>query len=265
VSQRDSRARLNALGDINSRTKLLARRVRLILRVKPIPSVSMLLTTALVILPACAASRARRLMDIHTAEMQLASTEAWKAARVRLHAMCPEIPRSMEALERAMSVPNQNGCSLRFLKASNAPTWDDWHWYWLPPYQIIVAVHDEELRQRVTPKLYEEYMLALTRYLAEKADNGEITAGQLKHALNVGLHWLYGKAQEEELLLQESVYPANPVDAAIWNRVNNVAAGLGFIATTALVASGEASGYPATPTNCYVLPTGNRNYSIQCY
>lgn len=229
------------------------------------PGVSMLLATLLLILPACSASRARRLMDIQTAEMQQLSTEAWKAARVRLHAMCPEIPRSMEALERAMRVPNENGCSLRFLKASNAPTWDDWHWYWLPPYQIIVAVHDEELRQRVTPKLYEEYMLALTRYLAAKADNGEITAGQLKHALNVGLHWLFGKAHEDELLLQESDRAANPTDAALWNRVNNLAAGLGFIATTALLASGEPSEYPATPTNCYVLPTSSHNYSIQCY
>lgn len=230
--------------------------------VTPIPGIPILLATALVVLPTCSA---RQVSENHhqISERQLLN-EAWHAARARLHAMCPEIPRSLEDIERAMSRPDDNGCSLRLLKASNAPTPDDWHWYWLPPYQLIISVHDEELRKRVTPKLYEKYMLALTRYLGEKADNGEITMGQLKDTVNVGWHWLSGKMQEERLLLEEAVRSAEAPDPAMWNTMNVVASGLGFVATAALLASGQASAYPAAPTNCYALPNGS-NYSIQCY
>lgn len=99
----------------------------------------------------------------------------------------------------------------------------------------------------------------LARQVSEK--HHQISERQL---LNVAWRWLSGKMQQERRLLEEAVRSAEASDPAMWNTMNAVASGLGFVVTTALLASGQASGYPAAPTNCYALPNGSI-YSIQCY
>lgn len=179
--------------------------------------------------------------------------------------MCPSVPKTGDELTQALNVAHQNGCYARLAKDTDILTLDDWHWHWLPPYQVVVAVHDEELRKRVIPKLYEEYLSGLSRYLAEKADNGEITPAQLKYTFNAGWNWLYGRMQVERILLRENVRSAESAEEGIRERVTTVAGGLATVATLALVISAPDKAYQAAPANCYAYPTVERNYTVQCY
>jgi len=43
----------------------------------------------------------------------------------------------------------------------------------------VMAIHEEEIRRRHEPRLYEEYMLGSAKYLAAQADDGAITTEQL--------------------------------------------------------------------------------------
>jgi hypothetical protein len=224
----------------------------------------LLAIAALVILPACSASRIRPEKNDRIAVIPL-EIQAWQAARIRLHSMCPHVPKTVDELEQALRVRQENGCYVRLAKDTAAPTIDDWHWHWLPPYQVVVAVHDEELRKRVRPKLYEEYMSGLTRYLAEKADRGEITSDQMKHAFNAGWNWLQAKIRDERILLQENVRTAESADAATREKVTDVAGGLATVATLALMVSADDKAYQPAPANCYAFPAGERNYTIECY
>jgi hypothetical protein len=124
-------------------------------------------------------------------------------------------------------------------------------------------VHAEELRKRSTLKLYEEYMLGLTRYLAEKADKDEITPEQLRHAVNTGWSWLNGKMQEEPVLLQEKMRRAD--EAATRKTMTTMAGGLATVATLALALSAEDKEYKPTPANCYAYPTEQGSYTVHCY
>ncbi len=189
------------------------------------------LIAASVIFPACSASRLRQKVDAGNAEIQLAN-QAWQAARIRLDSMCPHAPKTMDEVTQSLELDQKNDCYARLAKDTHAPTLDDWHWRWLPPYQVVIAVYDEELRKRVIPRLYEEYMLGLTRYLAEKADNDEITPEQLRHAFTAGWNWLRGMAT---------------------------------VATLALIVSAEDRAFQPAPANCYAYPTAERNYKVDCY
>jgi hypothetical protein len=219
------------------------------------------LMTALTILQACSASPARQKLDNQNPELDPVH-QAWRAARIRLHSMCPHVPKSVEELTQALKFDGANGCFARLAKDTYTTTLDDWHWHWLPPYQIVFAVHAEELRKRVIPKLYEEYMLGLTRYLAEKADKDEITPEQLRHTFNASWNWLYVKMQEEPILLQENVRRADSTHA---DRITSVAGGLATVATLALAISAEDKAYQPAPANCYAYPIEDRSYIIDCY
>jgi hypothetical protein len=219
---------------------------------------------ALIIFPACSVSRVRQEVNGRNKEIEPA-IQAWQAARSRLHSMCPQVPRTGDELTQALNVEQENGCYARLAKDTPILALDDWHWHWLPPYQVVVAVHDEELRKRAIPKLYEEYMSGLNRYLAEKADNGEITPAQLKYAFNAGWNWLYGRMHEERILLRENVRSVENSDDGMRNKVTTVAGGLATVATLALVVSAPDKAYQAAPANCYAYSTANRNYTIQCY
>ena len=219
--------------------------------------------TALLMLAACSAAPLRQDITPRATQRQLAN-QAWQATRIRLHKMCPHVPKAVEELESALEHDQANGCYARLAKDTYAPTLDDWHWHWFPPYQVVFAVHDEELRKRLNPRLHEEYLLGLTRYLAEKADNDEITSEQLRHAFNAGWNWLRAKINEEPLLSQENVR-VEGTNAAMRDTMASVAGGLATVATLALAVSADDKTYRPAPANCYVYPVGERNYTVKCY
>jgi hypothetical protein len=163
------------------------------------------------------------------------------------------------------------GCDLRWIKATNAQVINDWQWAWLPAYQTVVTVHEEELRKRVAPKFYEEYMLGLSHYLAQKIDAGEITPEQFMHAFNAGWKWLNGKTNEEQALLQQNHIVAQQSDTAAWNTLSTIAIGLALVASTALLAtatvraSQPALQPPPTPVHCRVLSIGGGMAKVNCY
>jgi hypothetical protein len=231
---------------------------------RPNGAVATALVASFLTLAGCSASPVRQEITARNPQLQLAN-QAWQATRIRLHSMCPHVPKAVEDLAFALKYDQANGCYARLAKDTYAPTLDDWHWHWFPPYQVVVAVHDEELRKRLIPKLHEEYMLGLTRYLAEKADNDEITSEQLRHAFNAGWNWLRGKMQEEPLLLQENGGGLETANGALRETMASVAGGLATVATLALAVSADDKSYRPAPANCYVYPVGQRNYTVQCY
>jgi hypothetical protein len=187
-----------------------------------------------------------------------------------------------EKVEAQAAIAGDGDCNVRIVKITNAPTFDDWQWDWLPPYETIVSAHEEELRKRVTPKLYEEYMLGLSHYLAQKADGHQITARQFVYAFNTGWKWMFQNVQQEKILLQQNFLAAQYKDAATWNTITTIAAGLATITTAALLASASASERAAAeanaraaainayrpspaPTSCNAYPTGGGYYHVRCW
>jgi len=233
------------------------------------PRIAALLALFLVILPSCSTYQARQAIESRQKEFAL-NNEAWQVARLRLKSMCPKPPQSVEKYRQGQTIAKLagefpfRGCNIRMVKTTNAPRFDDWQWDWLPSYQTIVTVHEEELRKRVIPKLYEEYMLGLSRYLALKADQGEITPRQLAYAFNTGWKWMLDKMKEEIILLQQNLQAAQIADAAAWNTVAIIAAGLATVTTAALVAAAVSAPAPA-PTTCYAHPRPGGHYYIECY
>jgi hypothetical protein len=180
-------------------------------------------------------------MNQRRSELDL-NNAAWEAARTRLWNMCPNSPKTESEYRKGIQIRSTGndpfrGCDLRLVKLTNGATFDDWDWLWFPNYTTIVAVHDEELRSRLKPKIYEEYMLGLSRHLAKRADNGEISSQQFMHAFNEGWKWLYTKMEEEQILLQSNLQAAQQADAAGWNALNSIATGLATVVTVAIIAS----------------------------
>jgi hypothetical protein len=218
---------------------------------------------SLCLVVACSATRAREEMTRRRTELDQ-NNAAWEAARTRLWKMCPNAPKSTAEYRKGVQIRSTTndpfgGCDLRLVKLTNGPTFDDWDWDWLPNYTTIVAVHDEELRRRLKPKVYEEYMLGLSRHLAKRVDDGDISPQQFMHAFNEGWKWLYGKMQEESILFQENLRSAQQSDAAAWNTLNSIAAGLATVATAAILADAAVRASRPAPTNCYIYG----NY-VQC-
>ncbi len=123
----------------------------------------------------------------------------------------------------------------------------------------------DRLRKRLLPTLHEEYMLGLTHYLAEKADNDEITAEQLRHAFNAGWNWLHGKLEQEPMLVQQNARRAAGTDPAMRDKITTVAGGLATVATLAHGLSAEDKAYQPVPANCYAFSVEARSYTIRCY
>jgi len=225
---------------------------------------ALFLVAVVMTLPACSIPRPGQRINHLTAKAELA-LEAWEAARHRLHLMCPRVPKTADELTQALSVEHENGCYARYAKDTYIPALDDWHWHWLPPYQVVAAVHDEELRKRVTPKLYEEYMSGLNRYLAEKADRGEITPGQFRYVVNAGWNWLTGKLRSKSILLKENSHSAGEDDAVMRTTLTDVAGELATVATLGLFVSAPDKEYQPAPANCYAYPSKEGTYTIDCH
>jgi hypothetical protein len=226
---------------------------------------TILALAAAAIFPACSVAPARQKpVENQKPKIELIH-QAWEAARVRLHRMCPRVPRTEDELTQALSIEHENGCYARLAKDTFLPNIDDWRWHWLPPYQVVAAVHDEELRKRIIPKFYEEYMSGLNRYLAEKADKGEITPAQFRYVINASWNWLSGKIRSERILLQENMRSAENPDAKTRSTLTNVAGELATLATVGLAISAPDKFYQPAPANCYAYPVEERNYAIECY
>src|SRR5688572_19215725 len=185
------------------------------------PLIASTLSLFLIVLSACSANRAREEMTQRRSELDL-NNAAWKAARTKLSNMCPNAPKTAAEYQKGVQIRSTTndpfrGCDLRLVKLTNGPTFDDWDWDWLPNYTTIVAVHEQELRNRLKPKVYEEYIFGLSRHLAKRVDGGDISPEQFMHAFNEGWKWLYGKMQEEQLLFQTNLQAAEQADAAAWD------------------------------------------------
>jgi len=144
---------------------------------------------------------------------------------------------------------------------------NDWNWFWAPPYETIIAVHEEELRKRVTPKPYEEYMLGLSRYLGKAADAGAISPGQLVQAFNAGWKYMVDAMQNETVILANDLKAAELSDAQTWKTIGEVAVGLAAVATTALVVASTARAAPPAAPPAYVYvpsPAPSPPRSIHC-
>jgi hypothetical protein len=185
--------------------------------------------------------------------------------------MCPNPPKSVGEYRTGIQIRNTGndpfqGCDVRLVKLTNGATFDDWDWVWLPNYTTIVAVHEDELRSRVKPKVYEEYILGLSRYLAKRVDSGDISPQQFMHAFNEGWKWLYAKMEEEHVLLQSNLQAAQEADAATWNTLSSIATGLATVATVAIVATAavNASYAASRPINCAVINAHTTSPLVQC-
>jgi hypothetical protein len=222
------------------------------------------LVAGLVMLSACSVSHVERPIPPQAEEGRLIN-QAWQAARTRLHSMCPYVPKTAAELKQALRSNHENGCYARLAKDSHLLPLDDWHWHWLPPYQVVVAVHDEELRKRLIPTLDEEYMFGLSHYLAEKADQGEISPKQFRYATEAAWRWLHDKLRNERALLLEKVKAVANLDAYMQDRVGTIAGGLATAATLALIASADDREYQPAPANCYAHPHGEQRYTIHCH
>jgi hypothetical protein len=215
---------------------------------------AILLCIVMAFVAACSTHPARRPLKKDRGGMAL-NAEAWQAARTKLKAMCPEVPTVEEykrgkAFAKADGKDPFGGCDVRIIKATYGPVFDHWQWDWLPSYRNIVAVHVEEMRKRVTPRIYDEYMHGLARYLAERTDKGEIAPKQFAAAFNEGWKWMLSRIQSEAILLQPSLQPAQELDAAIGKILGAVAAEMATVATTALSASVTAAASSPSAVHC---------------
>lgn len=192
------------------------------------------------------------------------NTGAWIAARTRLRAMCQD---------------GSTSCALRSIKMTNSARIDDWVVEPLPPYRIVVAIHDEEIRRRHVPRVYEEYMLGSAKYLAAQADDGAISVEQLERATNVTWSWMTDQVRAEAIVRLESVRAAQQADAQTWQTFNVIAGGLANVLTTAIIAAASAPRiYPApavsavpSRTSCTAVPRRNTvtgkimSVGVTCY
>lgn len=55
-------------------------------------------------------------------------------------------------------------------------------------------------------------------------------------AFNEEWKWMIGKLQEDCLLLQQNIATGEKADAAVWNTLSTVTAGLALVAIAALIA-----------------------------
>lgn len=216
---------------------------------------------------------AERAFNIRQNEIHY-NTEAWLAAREKLRKACPNVPSrlaaglrrptefsaqvldSPEAPERLLSpslfseplvIQDQaRGCGLRLVKLSNRYALDDWGYDWLPNYSTIVRIHEEEIKARLTPRVYEEYMLGLSRYLAQQMDSKGITPRQMIRVFNESWAWMVRKLQDEAELLQRRADEARITEAIQMQALSNFAQSLATVAGAALVAG--AIGSASRPT-----------------
>ncbi|MGH7393387.1 MAG: hypothetical protein ACREM3_28620, partial [Candidatus Rokuibacteriota bacterium] len=150
----------------------------------------------------------------------------------------------------------------RYVKATNQARTDDWGWEILPPYTTIVAVHEDEFRRRHSLKVYEEFMLASARYLAERIERREITHQQLAEATNQAWRWMIEQFKAEGIMLIDGVRLAQEADARAWERVNVIASSLAVVLSAAVIASASqpapaAFAPTSTPTYCFAMPVRN--------
>jgi hypothetical protein len=113
---------------------------------------------ATVMLAGCATVRTHRALQDFLAEFPV-KREAWAAARARLRQMC-------EA--------GASACAPRWVRVS-ATEVSRWEQRAMPPYEVIVAVHEEEDRARRTLWLADEYVVAVVRGIAVQADAGQVS------------------------------------------------------------------------------------------
>jgi hypothetical protein len=109
-------------------------------------------------LAGCATARTHRELQDFLAEFP-AKRDAWAAAQARLRQACEADP-----------LP----CAPRWVRVSGTEV-SRWEQRAMPEYEVIVAVHEEEVRARVKLRLADEYVLAVVRGIAVQADAGQVS------------------------------------------------------------------------------------------
>jgi hypothetical protein len=140
----------------------------------------------------------------------------------------------------------------------------------LPPYQVVHAMHEEEIRKRHQPLAYEEYMLEVSRFLSERADREEISAIQLAHAFNAAWTEMVQRMREDAALRISAVEAAANADAQAWATFQQTALIMGAILGGALIgaAAGSYAPTPAVPPSrvtCQAVSMGHNTVTGQSY
>jgi hypothetical protein len=180
----------------------------------------------LTLVSGCAVYRSKQAFDNYLKDTY-PNSEAWLDAMAKLRAMCGASSAGAKA---------GDGCAPRYVKLTAMPDTKDWAWETMPGYRTIIQVHEAELRRRGQLKPYVEYMLALSRILAEKADGGEIAPEAMEAAFNAGWKFMFEAAKSEYTLLLSNITEARAEDQKTWQTAGQIALGFAEAANAALSA-----------------------------
>lgn len=184
----------------------------------------------------CASSTAHRDLD-QRVQYRQEEHEARAAARARLTAMCAGPTTS--CTDRIIRVSNSGRLDERSL--------DGWDLMRLPPYRTVVAVHEEELRKRRVPRVYEVYMLGVSHYLADNADRGDITQFQLVRAFNAAWKEMVTRTRADVAFSASAVEAAERADAETWARFRDTASTIGSVLGAVLGGAAAVGSNAPTP------------------
>jgi hypothetical protein len=224
-----------------------------------------LLVLTLIISQGCAGAMARREEAAFQQELVL-KDQAWIAARLKLLSMCPPRPTSLDQYKekvqlRLVGADPFSGCDFRLIKLSNGASLDDWTWFWLPSHTVIVQAHEKALRERVTLRLYDEYMFGIAYHLAKAIDSAELTPEEHKQLFNYAWAWMFERTKNDAILFRQNVIRADEQDAQ--TRKVIAAIGVGLAAGVQGYAQAYARSY-RPPTNCFGTQIAY-SFSVTCY
>lgn len=173
--------------------------------------------------------------------------EAWNAARARLLQYCQE-PRLYDP------------CNRKLMKISADYFIRDWAPMVMPSYSTIVKFHEEEVRKRVTPRIYDEYLIAIGRYAAEQMDKGIISQEEGLDIIQYAFNLAGQAARQNRLLLRYNTLLAEEQEARFWQNLNSI-----LVSLSQSISSYRQVYYQSyRPINCIASKVGNF-INIDCF
>lgn len=191
---------------------------------------------------------------------------AWDLAGVRLDKMCSDDPASCRVRLMRSNVRRQtayiNMTPEQRLKSNLYERKQR------PPYRVIFAVHEEELRNRTQPRLAEEYLLGVGRMLADLLDDGKKSEEEAFAVWEEAENQRSIMIREDIRMLQESYKVAQEEDRVTLEAfsvlVDVAATGLNAYAAR-LPAHTPAAVQPATTIpRYYSAPSRPPSTTVQC-
>ena len=195
----------------------------------PTRAVLVLSLCVTVMLAGCATARTHRALQDFLAEFPV-KREAWAAAQTRLRQMC-------EA--------DASACAPRWVRVS-AMEVSRWEQRTMPPYEVIVAVHEGEDRARRKLWLADEYVVAVVRGIAVQADAGQVSDEDLMRLVDHAFAQAGQALRREWWSLQQSYLLSQQRDQETLTA---------FLNTFLIVAAAGLNAYAATlPAPIVVVP-----------